>query len=137
VAPDVDLLLRLVDGQNHHQREVHSVGFALIATLASILLAKALALARPLALGFLAGSSWLSHLLLDYMAVDTSPPIGIDALWPLSRRPFHFPWPVFGDTWRTLSWSAARHDALEILWEIAVLAVPLAVALHVRFRAKG
>ena len=34
VAPDLDLLLRFVDGRNHHQAESHSIGAALLAAAA-------------------------------------------------------------------------------------------------------
>ena len=31
-------------------------------------------------------AAWASHLLLDWLGSDTSPPIGIMALWPFSRE---------------------------------------------------
>jgi hypothetical protein len=30
------------------------------------------------------GAAWASHILLDWLGSDTSPPIGIMALWPFS-----------------------------------------------------
>lgn len=131
LAPDLDLLGRFIDGQNHHQLEFHSVGFAFLAGLVGLLLARRLKLSR----GALAGSmflAWTSHLVLDYLAVDTSPPIGLMALWPFSSGFYHFPYPLFLDIWRTLGWRAAWHDTLAVLWEVAVLTPLLLLSLRAR-----
>jgi len=121
LAPDLDLLLRFVDGRNHHDYETHSVGFALCAAAAAAVLARVAGWARPVVLGSAAGLAWLSHLVLDYLNVDTSPPIGIMAFWPLSRGFYKFPWPLFLDIGRTLTWATVWHDALAAAWEAAVL----------------
>ncbi|MFI5184946.1 MAG: metal-dependent hydrolase, partial [Vicinamibacteria bacterium] len=121
LAPDLDLLLRFADGRNHHDCETHSIGFALAAALAALVLARAARWTRPLALGLAVGCGWLSHLVLDYLNVDTSPPIGIMAFWPLSHRFYKCPWPLFLDIGRTLTWATVRHDALAAAWEAAVL----------------
>jgi len=127
VAPDLDLLLRFVDGRNHHQGASHSVGAALIAGAAVMLLARAMGWARPPALGLVAAGAWGSHLLLDYLSVDTHPPIGIPLLWPFARGYFHFPWPIFLDIGRTLDWHTVRHDAVALAWETA-LVLPILLA---------
>jgi inner membrane protein len=126
VAPDLDLLGRFVDGVNRHQHESHSLGFALGAGLVASLLARRFRL-RPLATGLATTLGWSSHVLLDYLAVDTSPPIGIMALWPLSRGYYHFPHPIFMDIWRTLEWKAVVHDSVALAWELVVL-IPLLLA---------
>src|SRR5437870_3712568 len=95
LAPDLDLLLTLVDGRNHHQHATHGVGFALLAALLSVALFRLLRWPRPLALGAAVGLAWLSHILLDYLNRDTNPPIGLQALWPLSDGYYKFPWPIF------------------------------------------
>jgi hypothetical protein len=121
VAADADLLLRFVDGRNHHQQESHGVGCALLAVLVFGLGARALGAARPWALGVAAGWAWLSHIVLDYLNRDTHPPVGVMALWPASRHYFKFPWPLFLDVGRSLEWEAVRSNALAVAWEIAVL----------------
>jgi inner membrane protein len=136
VAPDLDLFGRLVDGQNHHQQEFHSVGFAILAGLVAAFLARARGL-RPAATGVAAGLGYVSHIVLDYLAVDTSPPIGLMALWPLSSAYLHFPRPIFMDIWRTLEWKTVRHDSLAVLWEIAILTPVLLVAWRARSFGKG
>ena len=121
LAPDLDLLFRFVDGRNHHDCETHSIGFALGAAVLAMALARTAGWARPWVLGSAAGLAWLSHLVLDYLNVDTSPPIGIMAFWPLSHAFYKFPWPLFLDIGRTLTWATVRHDALAAAWEAAVL----------------
>ncbi len=122
LAPDLDLLFRLVDGRNHHDQATHSIGFALGAAALAALLAVVAGWRRPLGLGVAVLAGWLSHLLLDYLNVDTTPPIGIMAFWPLSHSFYKFHWPFFLDIGRTLTWATVRHDTLAAAWEAAVLA---------------
>jgi len=137
LAPDLDLLFQFVDGRNHHSAETHGIGFALMAAGAVALLARLLAARRPLVLGAAAGLGWSSHVLLDYLNRDTNPPIGIMAFWPFSRGYYKFPWPVFLDIGRTLDWETARHDALAVAWETAVLLPLVMVAWRLRFGRGG
>jgi membrane-bound metal-dependent hydrolase YbcI (DUF457 family) len=132
LAPDVDLLFRFVDGRSHHNHETHSIGFALGAGLAVAAFAWMVRGRAPMALGVLAGAAWLSHVVLDYLNADTSIPIGIMALWPLSDGFYKIPFPLFLDIRRTLSWASVRHDALAAAWEAAVLAPLLFGAWRLR-----
>jgi len=132
LVPDMDLLFRFVDGRNHHDCETHSFAFVLAAALATAIVARTAQWTRPLALGLAAGCGWLSHLALDYLNVDTSPPIGIMAFWPLSHTFYKFPWPLFLDIGRTLTWATVRHDALAAAWEAAILTPLLFVAWWLR-----
>jgi inner membrane protein len=132
LIPDADLLFSLVDGRNHHDNETHSLGFALLAAVASAFTFRLLGWGRPLALALAVGAAWSSHVLLDYLNVDTSPPIGIMAFWPLSAGYFKVPWPIFLDIGRTLEWATVRHDALAAAWEAIVLLPLLAAAWRFR-----
>lgn len=134
LAPDVDLLFRFVDGRNHHNHETHSVGFALLAAVAGVLVFRLLSWTRSVALGLVAGAAWLSHVVLDYLNVDTHPPIGLMALWPLSSAHYKVPWPIFLDIGRTLEWTTFWKNALAASWEAAVLAPLLLVAWRFRSR---
>jgi len=127
LAPDLDLLFRFVDGRNHHQAESHSIGCAVIAFLLAWGLARARGVPDAARWGLAALVGWLSHVALDLFGRDTHPPIGLMALWPLSSGHFKFPWPLFMDIGRTLDWRTVWHNAVAILWEIAVL-LPLAGA---------
>ena len=135
LIPDVDLLFRFVDGRNHHNNEFHSIGFALLAAVAGSLVFRILGWRRPLALGLVVALAWGSHVLLDYLNVDTHPPIGLMALWPFSSAYCKSPVPIFLDIGRKLEWVTVRHNAVAAAWECVIL-VPLLVAAwrHRRWR---
>ncbi len=74
VLPDLDLLA------GTHSTYTHSLGAVGLAALVTWLLTRG---RHPrLVLGVAA--AWASHLLLDWLGSDTSPPIGIMALWPFT-----------------------------------------------------
>jgi inner membrane protein len=125
LAPDLDLLLRFVDGRQHHQQESHSLGLALLAGAAAALVAWAARWPRPGRLGMVVALGWASHVLLDYLSADTSAPVGLMALWPLSRDYFKVPWPLFLDIWRRLDLAGLQHNLVAVAWEAVLLAPPL------------
>ena len=134
VAPDLDLAWKLVDGVNHHQAQGHSIGVglavaALVGTVASVR-----GVARPGGLALAALLGWCSHLLLDFLNVDTNPPIGLMALWPFSDGYYKSPWSLFLDIGRTLNWTTVRHDTLAMAWEVVVLCPVLVLAWRARAR---
>ena len=136
LAPDADLLFQFVDGRNHHGRELHSLGAALAAALVVYGVWRLRGLSRAPSLGMAVGGAWVSHVVLDYLNIDTNPPIGIMALWPLDSRFYKCPWPVFLDIGRTLEWATVRHDAIAAAWECALLLPVLALAWRWRPRAR-
>jgi len=136
LAPDLDLLLRLVDGRNHHQAESHSVGCAVLAGLLAWVVTRRLRWPRAGPLGACVGLAWLSHVLLDYLGGDTNPPIGVMALWPLSTAYHKSSWMLFLDIGRTLDWARLRSNAVAAAWEAVVLAPLLAGVSWLR-RARG
>jgi hypothetical protein len=74
VAPDLDLLV------GAHSTYTHSIGAVIVVTLVTLAMTRG---RWPrIALGIAA--AWSSHILLDWLGSDTSPPIGIMALWPFS-----------------------------------------------------
>ena len=133
-VPDLDLLFRFVDGRNHHQAETHSIGAAALAAAVVWAATRLLHRARPAALGAAAGWAWLSHVLLDYVGLDTHPPIGIMALWPFESGYHKSPWTIFLDIGRTLERSTVLHNALAAAWEAALLLPLLAWAWRSRKR---
>ncbi len=137
LMPDLDLTFRLVDGQNHHNNQLHSLGFALMAAAVGALVFPLLRWSRPLSLALLVGLAWGSHVLLDYLNVDTNPPIGLLALWPFSASYYKSPVPIFMDIGRTLDWTTIRHDALAGAWECVVLTPLLLVSWVFRKRRLG
>lgn len=118
-APDLDLVLRLIDGLNHHRGPSHSVGAAVLASLVAWMLRRAgLGLPGP----FLVGFAWTSHVALDYLGLDTSPPAGVMALWPFSDAFYISPVSIFYDIPRSFSPAAIRHNLLAVAIEVLVLA---------------
>jgi len=117
-APDLDLALRLIDGVNHHRGASHSLGAAVLVFLATLLLRR-MGLRLPGAA--LMGAAWASHVALDYLGVDTSPPFGEMALWPFSDAFYISPVSVFLDIPRSFSAAAIRHNLVAVAIEVAVL----------------
>jgi membrane-bound metal-dependent hydrolase YbcI (DUF457 family) len=134
LLPDLDLSFRLLDGRNHHSGELHSVGAAVLVAAAAAVFFSLRHWRRPIGLAVTVGLAWCSHLLLDYLNVDTNPPIGLLALWPFSRSYFKFPYPIFMDIGRTLDWTTVRHDVAAVAWECAILVPLLLVTWHYRGR---
>jgi membrane-bound metal-dependent hydrolase YbcI (DUF457 family) len=75
MAPDSDFLF------GAHSSYTHSVG----ATLVAALVAAACVRSGRLAVGMSVGAAYGSHLLLDFLGTDEVAPVGIMALWPVSK----------------------------------------------------
>ena len=135
--PDVDLLFQFVDGRNHHNNELHGIGFAILAGAAGAGVFRLLGWARPFAAALAVGLAYATHPLLDYLNVDTHPPIGLMALWPFTSAYLKFPWPIFMDIGRTLDWNTVRHDTVAAIWETILLGPILVGAWRWRRRRMG
>jgi len=85
MAADLDLLV------GAHSGPSHGIGAALIVGIVSWLVARPRDAVLACAIAF----AYASHTLLDWLGSDSSPPIGIMALWPFSHRYFESPWHVF------------------------------------------
>jgi membrane-bound metal-dependent hydrolase YbcI (DUF457 family) len=89
MAADLDLLV------GAHSGPTHGLGAALIVGAVSWLVlrrARSCPAWRP---SCAVAAAYASHTLLDWLGTDSSPPIGIMALWPLSHRYYESPWRVF------------------------------------------
>jgi membrane-bound metal-dependent hydrolase YbcI (DUF457 family) len=134
-APDLDLVLHLFAGPEHHRGPSHSIGLSLgcgvLVGLAARLRGSWPAAAR---VGGLAAAAWFSHVALDWLGSDSRLPLGVMALWPLRDSYHAAPFPVFMDVGRELAWSTVLHNSVAMAWEIVVL-LPLLVLA--RRRASG
>jgi inner membrane protein len=137
IAPDLDLALNVLTGRNYHQAHSHSVGAALIAGLAVWALSARRRWPHSGRLGLTAGLAWLSHVGLDYLSVDTSPPIGLMALWPLSDDWHKFRWPILLPISRHLEWAAQARNVLAAAWEVVLLGPLLALTWRLRRARSG
>jgi hypothetical protein len=115
-APDLDFLW------GRHSMETHSVVVAALVGTAVWLAPR-----RPL-LGLACGLSWASHVAFDWLGSDTTPPIGVMALWPLTHDYYFANAFVFEAISRRYAlpnfW---RHNTLAVLRELAILLPPAAL----------
>ncbi len=110
--PDIDLLFHV------HSTYTHSLGAALIAASIAWLVVPA-----PRArLAIACGAAYASHVLLDWLGTDTSPPYGITALWPFSSDYFYSALDLFPVVdrryWLPGFW---QRDLIAICWELVIL----------------
>src|SRR5262245_58036024 len=61
LLPDLDLAFKLIDGENHHNGELHGIGFALLAALAGGPIFRWLGWKRPFACGLAVGLAYATH----------------------------------------------------------------------------
>ena len=122
MAADLDLII------GRHSGETHSLGAAaIVATVAAWW-------RWPIAdnrwrIWLAAFAAWATHPLLDALAPDTLPPIGIMAFWPISSSYFNTGIYVFSAISRRY-WLVGffRHNAIAVLREILIL-TPILLAV--------
>ena len=129
-APDLDLLFHI------HRTFTHSAGAMIFAGLFGAALAANAE--RPIArVALMCAGAYGSHLLLDWLAADSSSPYGLQVLWPLNDGWFISGWNVFPQTARRhfLTPAVIGQNLRAVAQEIAILG-PLLVGLWlVRARA--
>ena len=126
VAADLDFLPGLVVGDpaRFHNAFTHSFAFA--GAVGALL-----ALARPADRGrwmILGAMAFASHLLLDYLTFDDSPPFGIPLYWPWSSSRFTSAAPVFDNVVRSGGAAMIRHN-LRVAGIESLLIAPAAAAI--------
>jgi inner membrane protein len=84
-APDLDLLAGI------HSTYTHSIGAVALTVLGAVLWHRG----RRTRLALACGAAVASHILLDWLGSDSTPPIGIMALWPFTREFYQSPFFVF------------------------------------------
>ena len=123
--PDADLLFGI------HRTATHSITAALLVIIVSAAVTgQVTTRVSAQRIGLMCGAAYASHLFLDWLAVDPSPPFGIQLLWPFSRRWFISGLDLFPRTERVRVWSAAaiRTNLTAFAWETAIL-LPVLIAL--------
>jgi membrane-bound metal-dependent hydrolase YbcI (DUF457 family) len=79
MAPDLDLLVAA------HSGPTHGLGSALLVGLIAWVGLRGIGWRRAGRTASAIGLAYASHTLLDWLGTDSSPPIGIMALWPINR----------------------------------------------------
>ena len=122
-VPDLDLVFHI------HRTFTHSAGAVIFVGLfAAALAANA---ERPIArVALMCAGAYATHLLLDWLAADTSSPYGIQVMWPFSDGWYISGWNVFRQTARrhVLTASVVGANLRAVVQEIAILG-PLLVGL--------
>jgi len=87
--PDFDLVFGYLfygkQGLRYHQLFTHNIIFVIVITFLFYILSRK---TKTTIFVFLA---LISHLILDLLVTDTSPPIGIKLFYPFSEKAFNFP----------------------------------------------
>ena len=125
VAPDLDFLW------GRHNQETHSLGAAIAAGLAVLAWKKQPRLAIAVTL------AWVSHVLFDWLGSDTTPPLGVMALWPLSSD-YYFSGAFFFEAISRRYWldNFISHNLWAVAREILILGPVLVVVTALRLRAR-
>ncbi len=114
LLPDLDFVL------GAHSRYTHSVGAIVALGVVAWLVS-----GRRLAWACAVAAAYGSHVLLDWLGNDTTPPIGIMVLWPFSEGFFQSDLHVFMAIsrryWLANFWS---HNLTAVAWELALLGPP-------------
>jgi membrane-bound metal-dependent hydrolase YbcI (DUF457 family) len=132
VAPDLDIVLA------SHRGPWHSLAGGLLASGLAALAALAWH-RRPGRLAWACLAAWETHVLLDWLGKDSSPPRGIMALWPISREYFQASLQIFPEVsrryWRPSEFVVGNLESLA--WELAIVGPPcLLVWLWLRHRRR-
>ena len=100
--PDIDFLPGIFAGNinYYHHKGTHSIFFAFIVSLVVCILWKK---RNSLKFGFLTFILVLSHLAIDYVAIDHVAPFGIPLLWPFCERYFYFKYAFLPEVFRGAS----------------------------------
>jgi membrane-bound metal-dependent hydrolase YbcI (DUF457 family) len=122
---DLDLVI------HSHRGATHSIGAAIIAGLVAA--AFAWVASRPvLRVSLMSAAAYGTHVLLDWLGVDTYWPFGIQALWPFSTRWYISGLGIFPQTERVrfLSAAAIQINLAAVSQEMMIL-TPLLLGLWI------
>jgi membrane-bound metal-dependent hydrolase YbcI (DUF457 family) len=132
MAADLDLLM------GAHSGPTHGLGAALIVGGVTWLCLRRAQWRPAWRTSCAVAAAYASHTLLDWLGTDSSPPIGIMALWPLSHRYYESPWHVFMAISRRYWLPEFWTFNIRALGRELLILIPLAVlVLMIRRREPG
>ena len=131
MTPDLDLLF------GAHSGPTHGLGAAVLVGLVAWLCLGALGRGRSGTTAAAGALAYASHTLLDWLGTDSSPPIGIMALWPIGRDYYESPLHVFMAIsrryWLPEFWT---YNLRALVRELAILLPLAAVVFFTRRRRR-
>ena len=127
-APDMDLLF------GTHSMYSHSLGAVALTAIAALLWTRG----RQPRVAFACAAAVASHVLLDWLGSDTTPPLGVMALWPFTSDFYQSPFFLFMAISRRW-WLPGfyRQNGLAALRELVILTPIVAVIGLLRGRFTG
>jgi membrane-bound metal-dependent hydrolase YbcI (DUF457 family) len=132
MAPDLDLLV------GAHSGPTHGLGSALIVACLAWGCLRAIGWRGPGLAAWGVLLAYASHTLLDWLGSDTSPPIGIMALWPFDRGHYesqrHLFMAISRRYWLPEFWT---YNLRALVRELLILIPVVAFALRYRRRPTG
>ena len=130
-APDLDLLV------GAHSGPTHGLGAAALAGGLAWLVLRSRRAPDAGRIALAVAAAWISHTLLDWLGTDTSPPIGIMALWPFSRdyyeSPVHLFMAISRRYWLPEFW---LYNTRALVRELVIL-IPIVAVVMGRRRPRG
>ena len=131
-APDLDFVPGVFVGEPgiYHHGPTHSLAASVVFAVAAWMAAAIARLADPRQFALLMGLGYLSHVLLDFLTIDTRAPFGMALYWPFTSRIVSSPVQIFVEIWtagrRTFWLSLLQwHNAWAILRELVIMTVLL------------
>ena len=125
--PDIDFLPGFFVGNINyfHHRCTHSLFFALVVSLGVWFVSRK---SGGIKWGLLTFILILSHLAVDYAAIDRTAPFGMPLLWPFSGEYFYSKYAFLPEVWRESSVASVfnRHNLRTVIVELAVF-IPIAL----------
>lgn len=141
--PDIDFLFGFFVGNpnKYHHQFTHSFFFVILAGLIGAWLCRKTKLMQFRASAVLFIAAGFSHILLDFLAVDTSAPFGEPVFWPFWNKFFISPFQIFSDVHRAsdsglfFKSMLNLHNLKTIILEIGIL-TPIAIIIELVKRSK-
>lgn len=136
--PDLDFLPGFLFGnpERFHREFSHSLAFAGMSVLPLIIYLKASAKPGVTGISICWLLAVLSHLLIDWLSLDTSIPSGIELLWPFSTQRFTADIPLFLGARRDELFSSftISYNLIAITWEMLMLLPFVAACRYMHYR---
>jgi len=137
-AADLDFVPGILLGNPSafHQGVSHSLGLALLVGLGMGLWGRRYG--RPWRWALVGATLYMSHVVIDFLTVDTKEPLGVMLWWPLSGERYQSPVSVFLNVRReSFCREVVMHDLVTLGRELLIFLPPAGLLLWLRARRRG